>query len=129
MCGNERASHTVLSPASGGVEGIVVSIDVPSKATGTGEHLVADGEDTALVRASLVDSRGVVVPGASNNVTFAVVSGAGRIWATHSGDPANLSPSHAPWTPAYGGWVSCNLEVQPILLHISHISAILTFRS
>ena len=56
--------------------------------------VVADGEDVALVRASLIDENGVVVHGASNNVTFAVTVGPGRIWATHSGSPANLSPNH-----------------------------------
>ena len=84
---------TVLS--TGSVSKVVVSVDAPSKATGTGSFLVADGEDVGLVRASLVDEHGLVVPGAANNVTFSVVSGAGKVAATHSGSPSNLSPSQA----------------------------------
>ena len=39
---------------------IVLSLDVPSAITGTGQALVADGSDCALVRASIVDSAGNV---------------------------------------------------------------------
>ena len=51
------------------------------------------GEDVGMVRAELVDANGLVVSGASNNVTFSIKSGPGRVTATHSGSPANLSPS------------------------------------
>ena len=94
-------SNTKLS--AGVAKMIVLSLDAPSKLTQTGESLVADGEDTALVRATIVDEFGVQIPGASHNVTFSISSGYGKVWATHSGDPANLSPSHASWTPAYMG--------------------------
>ena len=56
-----------------------------------------------MVPASLVDAQGIVVPASDNKVTFRVVSGPGKVWATHNGDPANLSPSLAAWTPAYHG--------------------------
>jgi hypothetical protein len=36
-------------------------------------------------------------------MTFVVVSGAGKVWATHNGDPANLSPYNASWNQAYYG--------------------------
>jgi beta-galactosidase len=81
---------------------ILLTIDAPSVITGTGSELVADGEDTAMLRATIVDAKGVEVPFASQNVTFKVLSGPGVVWATHNGDPANDSPSGAPWTPAYG---------------------------
>mmetsp|Transcript_21954 Transcript_21954/g.65715 ORF Transcript_21954/g.65715 Transcript_21954/m.65715 type:complete len:298 (+) Transcript_21954:1830-2723(+) len=79
---------------------VQLTIDAPSATTGTGAAVVADGEDTAMLRATIVDAKGKTVPGASQNVTFKVVSGPGTVWATHNGDPANDSPSSAPWTPA-----------------------------
>jgi hypothetical protein len=100
--GTAVASHTLVT--AGAVAGVVLSIDVPSKATGTGSAVVLDGEDVAMLRATLVDAHGVVVPFSSNNVTFSVVSGPGRVWATHNGDPANISPSLGAWTPAYHGF-------------------------
>lgn len=99
--GEELGNYTITTP--GAIAGVVLSIDAPSPLFGTGSALVADGEDTAMLRATIVDSNGRVVPGASPNVTFKVVSGPGNVWATHSGDPANDSPSLAPWTPAYHG--------------------------
>ena len=82
---------------------LVLNVDVPSNATRTGSKLVLDGEDVAMIRADIVDKNGVVVNGANNNITFTIVSGAGKIWGTHNGDPANLSPNHASWTLAYHG--------------------------
>lgn len=82
---------------------MVLSIDAPSKLTGTGEVLVADGEDVAMIRATLVDANGLMVPSANNNMTFSVVSGPGKVWTTHNGDPGNLSPNNASWNPAYHG--------------------------
>ena len=40
---------------------------------------------------------------ASSNITFSVVSGPGRIWTTHNGDPANDHPRDVSWVPAYHG--------------------------
>eukprot|EP01060_Flectonema_neradi_P002083 TRINITY_DN1125_c0_g4_i1.p1 TRINITY_DN1125_c0_g4~~TRINITY_DN1125_c0_g4_i1.p1 ORF type:complete len:860 (+),score=185.18 TRINITY_DN1125_c0_g4_i1:47-2626(+) len=99
--GKAVASNSKVT--TGVAKKIVLSLDAPSKLTQTGEYLVADGEDTALIRATIVDESGNMVPGASENVTFSVTSGYGMIWATHNGDPANTSPSHSPWTPAYMG--------------------------
>ena len=80
-----------------------LTIDVPSRTTGTGSAVVLDGEDVAMLRAEILDYTGSVVNGASNNVTFTVVSGPGKIWGTHNGNPANLKPYHATWTKAYQG--------------------------
>ena len=66
--------------------------------------VLLDGEDVALVRASLVDSKGDLATNSDLNITFTVnANGPGTVWATHSGDPANISPSLAAWTPAYHG--------------------------
>jgi hypothetical protein len=45
-------------------------------------------KDVALVRAEVLDDHGVLAYDASPAITFEVVSGEGRLWATHSGDPA-----------------------------------------
>ena len=41
-----------------------LTIDVPSRATGTGESVVLDGKDVAMIRAEILDSSGSVVNGA-----------------------------------------------------------------
>ena len=51
-------SHTLLA-AGAGVKMEMV-IDVPSKATGTGEALYLDGQDVAFIRVQLVDRAGIL---------------------------------------------------------------------
>ncbi|HTU05227.1 MAG TPA: glycoside hydrolase family 2 TIM barrel-domain containing protein, partial [Trebonia sp.] len=50
--------------------------------------LAADGQSLAYVTASVVDARGVVVPGATNDIRFSV-SGAGVLKATDNGRQEN----------------------------------------
>jgi hypothetical protein len=95
------SSHSIMS--TGAVASIVLSLDAPSAATGTGSALVADGEDSAMVRATLVDDKGLAVPYSNNNVTFVVQSGPGKVWTTHNGDPANTHSNDDAWTLAYHG--------------------------
>ena len=102
--GATLASHSVQTQV-GVASGLVLSLDSPSAATGTGTHVVADGEDVALVRATLVDAAGNFAYNASDNVTFTVLSGPGKIWTTHNGDPANDSPRDVAWAPGYHGLV------------------------
>ena len=61
--GKMLASFTRLTPS--GAASLKLSLDAPSPLTGTGSALVADGEDTAMVRASLLDKGGelAVEPG------------------------------------------------------------------
>ena len=94
-------TFTAMTPADS--VKVELTIDVPSAATGTGDAVVADGEDVAMLRATIIDSAGRMNPNAMNNMTFKVVSGPGKIWATHNGDPANTSPSLSGFTPAYHG--------------------------
>ena len=65
----------------------------PPVRTGTGEALLLDGHDAALVRASIVDADGRVMHMATNNITFTVLSGPGRVQG------ATL-PSISPHPPA-----------------------------
>jgi hypothetical protein len=80
--GAVAASHTVVTASA--PTAVRLSVDVPSAATGTGDALVLDGQDTGLLRAEIVDAAGRLVPSATHNVTFEVVSGPGRIVAVVS---------------------------------------------
>ena len=77
--GKILSSYSVASLA-GPATSMKLSLDAPSASTGTGTHLVADGEDVAMVRAALYDSAGNFAYNATDNVTFSVVSGPGKIW-------------------------------------------------
>jgi len=89
------ASHTVLT--AGPAVKIIAHVDVPSEETQTGSALVLDGQDAGMVRAAIVDSAGRVVPSASHNVSFRVVSGPGRIIGVGNGNPTCHEPNHASW--------------------------------
>ena len=83
------ATHSVSSVST--AASVKLTVDAPSPLTGTGSALVADGQDTALLRAEILDAHGKLVASSSDafaKVKFAVTSGGGRIVATHSGDPA-----------------------------------------
>ena len=83
------ATHTAQT--GGPAVQIRLSLDAPSRESGTGAALVADGQDVALVRAELLDSGGRLVSPRENStnatVSFSVASGGGRILGTISGSP------------------------------------------
>jgi hypothetical protein len=54
--GKAIGSHSVVTPAA--VASLSLSLDAPSARTGTGTHVVADGEDVAMVRAEVLDANG-----------------------------------------------------------------------
>ena len=58
--GAVTARHTVETTSA--ATAVVISVDVPSAATGTGEALLLDGQDSGLPRATVVDSKGRTVP-------------------------------------------------------------------
>ena len=124
--GQAVGSHSVLTPKA--VASIALSLDAPSVHTGTGTHLVADGEDVAMVRCELLDSAGNFAYNATDNITFTVVSGPGRIWTTHNGDPANDNPRDVSWVPAYHGlaraFVRTTLDAATPLWHRQRVRAI-----
>ena len=102
--GKMLASFTRLTPS--GAASLKLSLDAPSPLTGTGSALVADGEDTAMVRASLLDKGGELAVEAMDEIVFTVKSGEGKLWATHSGNPAadmNKNPVHGDTRAAYHG--------------------------
>ena len=102
---NNRTVATHSRVTAGTAAALVVSVDAPSAATGTGTALLLDGSDAGLLRATIVDHAGHVVEDASHNVSFRVVSGPGRIIGVHSGDPASHEHNQSPFHTAYHGLV------------------------
>merc|ERR1711871_1102660 len=88
-----------------------LTIDAPSVFTGTGSAVVLDGQDVALLRGAIVDSAGRVMHLATNNISFAVISGPGEIQGTGNGDPHCHEPNNAPWHSAYHGLVRAVVRV------------------
>lgn len=84
---------------------IVLRVDAPSPTTGTGKALLADGQDTALLAAMIVDADGNLDHTSTANITFSIVSGPGKVVATHNGNVQNHEPNLAPWHSAYHGLV------------------------
>ena len=99
---------------SGKAFAVKLTLDVPSVQSGTGSALVLDGQDSGLLRASIVDSNGRVVHMATNNVTFRVTSGPGKIVGTNNGDPACHLPNHISYRPAYHGLARAVVKVTSI---------------
>lgn len=77
-----------------------LSLDCPSPITGTGDAVLLDGQDVALVRASVVDERGQVVYSADNNITFTIISGPGKIQGTGNGNAKSYEPNNVSWQSA-----------------------------
>jgi hypothetical protein len=95
------ASHTKHS--WGNATAIELTLDAPSIRTGTGSSVYMDGQDVALVRATVVDAHGVPVHDSIANITFRVSNGPARLIGVGNGDPANRDPNHVQWKPAYHG--------------------------
>ena len=99
---------------NGEATALVLSIDAPSATTGTGSALLLDGQDAALLRASVVDDHGDVVHSASHNVSFRVVSGPGRVQGCHNGDTRSHLRNDLSWYPAYHGLVRAIVRVTSV---------------
>ena len=97
------AVHTQINAPLQTATRIILSLDVPSAATGTGTALLLDGHDAALARASVVDAKGNVVQSADHLITFAVTSGPGVLAGVHNGDAKSHEPQAADHRHAYHG--------------------------
>jgi beta-galactosidase len=64
--------------------------------------LVADGEDAAVLDVAMIDSKGRMVPTASNMVHFHV-AGAAHVDGVGNGDPASHEPDKATYRSAFNG--------------------------
>ena len=80
--GDVLATHSRIT--AGPAAAVLLQLDAPSAKTATGQKVLLDGHDVALVRATIADAHGNVVSHSSANVTFDVVSGPGACsaWAT-----------------------------------------------
>jgi hypothetical protein len=84
---------------------ISLRVDAPSPQTGTGKALLADGQDTALLAAIVMDEDGNVDSTSNASITFSIVSGPGKVVATHNGDVQNHEPNLGASHAAYHGMV------------------------
>ena len=123
--------------SSGGVS-LVLSLDCPSPHTGTGDALFLDGQDAALVRATLVDSASGssssssssssnTLHFATNNVTFRIVSGPGYIQGTANGDPKSYQSHTSTSQTAYHGLVRAVVRVNSLAGLSSHEKILLRY--
>ena len=75
---------------AGRLQNLTLSVDVPSSLTCTGDKVVLDGRDVALLRIAVVDANGVPTsagaPQGGINVSVKVVSGPGRLVGVGNGD-------------------------------------------
>lgn len=95
------ATHTKFS--WGAAKALLLSLDAPSLATGTGSSVYLDGEDVALVRATIVDAAGITVHDSRLTVEFSVTHGPARIAGVGNGDPADHTPINSSTVVAYHG--------------------------
>ncbi|KAL1520787.1 hypothetical protein AB1Y20_022351 [Prymnesium parvum] len=108
------AVATATRTTNGKPARLALSLDAPSERTGTGRALLLDGQDAALLRASVLDASGVVMHLATNNISFRVVSGPGVVQGAHNGDPHCHEPNNAPWHSAYHGLVRAVVRVTSV---------------
>jgi hypothetical protein len=100
---------------------LILSLDCPSLATGTGKALYLDGQDVALVRATIVDSLGQPMHMSTHNVTFKILSGPGRIVGTANGDSKSYQPHTSSWQSAYHGLVRAVIQVTSMAAIPPHV--------
>lgn len=90
---------------------LLLSLDCPSVSTGTGESLFLDGQDVALVRATIVDSTGQISHMSTHNVTFEIQSGPGKVIGTANGDSKSYQSHTSLSQAAYHGLVRAVVQV------------------
>jgi beta-galactosidase len=90
---------------------IVETTTVPSQVMLTSDvnTLKADGCDVAVIRVSIKDAKGRVVPTADNLVKF-IMEGPGKIIGTGNGNPTSHEPDKASQRSAFNGY--CLVMVQ-----------------
>ncbi len=90
---------------------VVETTKAPSQVAVTSDcnTLRADGQDVAVIRISIKDAKGRVVPTADNLVKFSI-EGPGRIIGTGNGNPSSHEPDKATRRMAFNGY--CLVLVQ-----------------
>ena len=87
--GKQYATDSVVTP--GAPSSLGLSIDWPAKPDAT---IVADGQDVAMLTATVLDSEGLVVHESSTAVKFEVTGGV--LLGTGNGDPSDHTPEGRP---------------------------------
>jgi beta-galactosidase len=87
---------------------LVLSVDYGA------DDLVADGQDAALIRVSVVDANGRVVPTASNFITFSSDVSFGNVIGVGNGDPSCIEPDKAVTRSAFNGLARAILQTTTI---------------
>ena len=103
--GKPLAVHTLLAASpNASSHRLELTLDVPSSTTGTGNALLLDGRDTALVRAAVVsDPSGALVASAAHRISWRIVSGPGRLAGVSNGDPTSHEWMKSSAVNAWGG--------------------------
>ena len=106
--GEPLATHTLLiASANASSYRLALTLDVPSSTTGTGNALLLDGRDTALVRAAVVSGpiggSGALVASATHRISWRLVSGPGRLVGVSNGDPMSHEWMKSTSVSAFGG--------------------------
>lgn len=122
LSGVRLATHAVFT--SGTAVRIRLSLDAPSRDTGTGSALVADGQDVALVRAELIDRNGRLVSPRDNStntsVSFSVASGEGKILGVINGSPWD-QPLNEPQLDQTGSTYPAHYGVVRAFIQSTHV--------
>ncbi|KAI0967614.1 glycoside hydrolase superfamily [Xylaria arbuscula] len=91
---NGKVWATATVQTAGDAVGLRLAADRPS--------IRGDGEDLAYITVEVIDSKGRIVPRATNDIAFNV-SGAGELVATDNGDPADYTAFPSEQRKAYSG--------------------------
>lgn len=62
-----------------------------------------DGYDLSFISVAVVDEKGNTVPQATNEITFSIASGPGKIVSTDNGDPTDMTPFPSLKRKAFSG--------------------------
>ena len=101
------ATHTVAT--AGAAAQVLLSLE-PMEPGADPHRLVADKDSVALVRATVVDAAGVVVPGAADLLRFSI-TGPATLIGTGNGDPSCHEHDKAAARSAFHGLVRAVLQV------------------
>lgn len=89
--------------------GAAASLNVTADRT----SIAADGYDLSFVSVAVVDRAGNTVPQASNEITFSVASGPGKIVSTDNGDPTDMTPFPSLKRKAFSGLALAIVRSEP----------------
>ena len=104
---------------------LVLTLDAPHENSGTGNKVLLDGHDVALVRATIVDAQGNPALNANHNITFNVQSGPGRVLGVGNGEPTDHSPNQVNWRLAYQSLARAVVKVTVDASHDQDIRALI----